>query len=56
MCISTPIKNYCLPVALSVVGPESRLRLKEIEVIAETKASSARISANIARMFGKKPD
>jgi DNA-binding IclR family transcriptional regulator len=53
MCISVPVKNYSLPVALSVVGPESRLRLKEKEVIAELKASSARISDNIAQVFVK---
>ena len=53
MCISVPIKNYSLPVALSVVGPESRLKLREKEVIAELIASSARISDNIARIFSK---
>jgi IclR family KDG regulon transcriptional repressor len=56
MCISVPIKNYSLPVALSVIGPESRLRLKEKVVIAELKASSARISGNIARIYIKEND
>lgn len=53
MCVSVPIKNYSLPVALSVVGPESRLRPREKEVIAELKSSSARISGDIARIFVK---
>jgi DNA-binding IclR family transcriptional regulator len=53
MCVSVPIKNYSLPAALSAVGPENRLRLKEKEVIAGLKASSARISGSIARIFFK---
>ena len=53
MCISAPIKNYSLPVALSTVGPESRLKPREKEVIAGLKASSARISENISRIFSK---
>lgn len=54
MCISVPIKNYSLPAALSVVGPESRLRVREKAVITELKASSARISASMANIFIKK--
>ncbi|MFA5308203.1 MAG: IclR family transcriptional regulator [Dehalococcoidales bacterium] len=53
MCVSAPLKNYSLPVAVSVVGPESRLRPKETEVITAVKASAAKISDNIARVFGK---
>ena len=56
MCVSVPIKSYNLPVALSVVGPESRLRLKEKEVIAELKASSARISEDVKRLFVQQKD
>ena len=53
MCVTVPIKNYTLPVALSVVGPEIRLQLQEKKVITELKASSARISGKIARFFRK---
>ena len=53
LCISVPINNYVLPVALSVVGPESRLQLRATGVIEELKASSVRISNNIAGNFLK---
>jgi IclR family transcriptional regulator, KDG regulon repressor len=52
-CISVPIKNYTLPVVLSIVGPESRIKPREKEAVAELKASAARISANFARLFHK---
>jgi len=38
---------------LSVVGPESRLQPRAEEVIEEIKASSGRISSNIAGIFLK---
>ncbi|OGO00448.1 MAG: hypothetical protein A2Y90_05295 [Chloroflexi bacterium RBG_13_52_12] len=53
MCISVPVKNYSLPVAMSVIGPESRLQSREKEVIKDMKASAARISSNISRIFLK---
>jgi IclR family transcriptional regulator, KDG regulon repressor len=55
MCISFPVINYTLPLSLNVVGPESRLRQREQEVIEEIKKSSSRISASILRIF-KKPE
>ena len=48
MCISAPIQGYMLPVALSIIGPESRLQQRAKEVIEELKAGVARISANIS--------
>jgi DNA-binding IclR family transcriptional regulator len=53
LCISAPIKNYILPVSLSVVGPEIRLQTRAKEAIEEIKASSGRISSNIAGIFLK---
>jgi DNA-binding IclR family transcriptional regulator len=53
LCISAPIKNYILPVSLSVVGPENRLQPRAKEAIEEIKASSGRISSNIAGIFLK---
>ncbi len=53
MCVSVPVKNYSMPVVLSLVGPEIRLRPKEKEIIAEIKESSVRISERIARLFPK---
>jgi IclR family transcriptional regulator, KDG regulon repressor len=53
ICISVPVFNYTLPLCLSVVGPESRLRQREKEVIEELKLSSCRISASIPRFLQK---
>ncbi len=52
MCLSAPVKNYILPVALAVVGPESRIQPGVKEYTVEIKACAKRISANIARIFG----
>jgi DNA-binding IclR family transcriptional regulator len=53
MCISFPVTNYTLPLSLSVVGPESRLRPHEQDVIEELRKSASRISAIIPRIFEK---
>jgi DNA-binding IclR family transcriptional regulator len=50
MSISAPVRNYFLPVALSVVGPEIRLRPRAKQVVAELKVSAGRIS-NVAAAF-----
>jgi IclR family acetate operon transcriptional repressor len=52
ICISVPVCHYCLPVALSVVGPDMRLQSRIREVVTELKNSSVRISRNIADIFG----
>jgi IclR family transcriptional regulator, KDG regulon repressor len=49
--ISTPVKNYFCPVALSILGPENRLTLKVNPIVEETRASAARLSENIIRLF-----
>jgi IclR family KDG regulon transcriptional repressor len=48
--ISVPIKNYICPAALSIIGPDSRLRPKINNLIIELKASTSRISDFIAEM------
>jgi IclR family KDG regulon transcriptional repressor len=53
MCISVPIKNYSLPVVLSIVGPESRLEPKAAEVIAQMTVSAKRISENAASILSE---
>jgi DNA-binding IclR family transcriptional regulator len=53
MCAAVPIKNYFIPVVLSVVGPEIRLLPKAKEVVAELKLSAGRLSAAVAAMSGK---
>jgi DNA-binding IclR family transcriptional regulator len=51
LCISVPIKNYILPVVLSVVGPEDRLRPRVNEVLKELRASAGRISNRVGGIF-----
>jgi DNA-binding IclR family transcriptional regulator len=53
ICISVPVFNYTLPLSLSVVGPETRLKLREKEAIEELKKSSSSISASITRFLEK---
>ncbi len=53
MCISVPIKNYSLPVVLSIVGPESRLRPKTKEVIPQMTVSAKRITEGITDIYSR---
>lgn len=55
ICITVPVYKYSLPLSLSVVGPESRLKQHEKEAIEELKKSSSRISASILHIFEKQP-
>ena len=50
-CISVPVFNYSLPLSLSALGPENRLKDREKAAIKELKASAGRISENIKRIF-----
>lgn len=54
VCIAAPIDKYICPVALSVIGPEARLKPRVDSVIKELKASAGRISDSIAEVFKKK--
>jgi DNA-binding IclR family transcriptional regulator len=47
MCISAAIKNYSQPAALSILGPESRLKPRMEEIKEELMASASRISKSI---------
>jgi DNA-binding IclR family transcriptional regulator len=53
MCISVPVKNYSLPVVLSIVGPESRLETKANEAIAQMIIGAKRISQNAAGILSE---
>ena len=47
--ISVPVKGYVCPVALSVLGPESRFRTTVMmDHLEEIKGSSARISEKLS--------
>jgi DNA-binding IclR family transcriptional regulator len=52
ICIAVPVFHYNLPVSLCVVGPDMRMQPRIREVVVELKASSIRISKNIADIFG----
>ncbi len=54
ICISVPINNYFWPVALSLVGPESRMESKLEETINEVRASAHHITDSIAEFFQEK--
>ncbi len=47
MGIAVPIKNYQFPVALSVVGPEIRIRPKTRQLVDALRASAARVVRNL---------
>ena len=56
LCVSAPIKNYSWPAALSIVGPESRLKPKISELVKELTATTKRIDKNIGELLVKGGD
>ena len=54
VCISVPVKNYFWPVALSLVGPDSRLEHGVDEAIKQVTVSAQRITGNIEEFFREK--
>jgi len=54
--ISAPIKNYICPVALSIIGPDSRIKPKINNLIMELKASTNQISDFLAEMPREEKD
>jgi IclR family KDG regulon transcriptional repressor len=51
LCISAPVSNYFWPVALSLIGPESRLQPQLEEITAKVRTSAYHISDNIKEYF-----
>jgi DNA-binding IclR family transcriptional regulator len=51
ICLSTPVKNYTYPAALSIIGPSQRLEPKLADLAEALKASAKRISGNIDGIF-----
>jgi DNA-binding IclR family transcriptional regulator len=51
MCISAPVMHYYWPVALSLVGPESRLAPIAEEMIKKVMAGARLITKNVAEFF-----
>jgi DNA-binding IclR family transcriptional regulator len=54
LCISTPVKNYFWPVALSIVGPEIRFKPGVDQALEEMLSSANRISSTISDFLQKK--
>ncbi len=52
--ISAPVKNYIVPVALGILGPDSRLVLNVPNLINEIKICAARISDKLNSTFRAK--
>jgi DNA-binding IclR family transcriptional regulator len=53
--IAAPVNNYYLPVALGILGPESRVKPKRKEFTDELTISGNRISENLKRVFKNAP-
>lgn len=49
--VSAPIKNYRYPAAVSILGPESRLKTRVKDIVKELLASAGKISENIAEIY-----
>jgi DNA-binding IclR family transcriptional regulator len=49
LCISAPVKSYYWPVALSLVGPESRLAPRAEDAIKKVTASAELITKNVVK-------
>jgi DNA-binding IclR family transcriptional regulator len=54
LCVSVPVKNYTWPVALSIIGPESRVKSSVDELVKELMISASRISGNLSDFFQTK--
>jgi DNA-binding IclR family transcriptional regulator len=51
LCISAPVSNYFWPVALSLIGPDSRLQPQLEETIEKVKTSADQVSENLKEYF-----
>jgi DNA-binding IclR family transcriptional regulator len=54
LSVSAPVRNYFWPVALSLVGPESRLTPVMDDAIKQVVATAGQITENIAEFFREK--
>ena len=53
-CVSAPVRNDSMPLALSVLGPDNRFtRDRMRESLGEIKASASRISEGLVGVRGK---
>jgi DNA-binding IclR family transcriptional regulator len=54
LAISAPIRDYVIPAALSIVGPENRLQPRVASLTEELQASASHISNTMAEIFQAK--
>jgi IclR family transcriptional regulator, acetate operon repressor len=52
MCLAAPIRNYVLPAALSIVGPDNRMQPQTQLYLKELVAATADIESKISATFG----
>jgi DNA-binding IclR family transcriptional regulator len=52
MCLAVPVRNYVLPVALSIIGPESRMQSKTDAYLSELKSAATEVETKISETFG----
>jgi DNA-binding IclR family transcriptional regulator len=52
-CLAAPIRNYVLPVALSIIGPDSRLQPEKARYLRELRAAAAEIESKINQTFAQ---
>jgi DNA-binding IclR family transcriptional regulator len=52
MCLAVPVRNYVLPVALSIIGPENRLQTKIDVYLNALKSAASEVETKIADTFG----
>jgi DNA-binding IclR family transcriptional regulator len=50
-CIAAPIKNYILPVALGILGPESRITTNVPTYVKAIKSAAAQFSKNVEKLY-----
>ena len=51
ICLAAPVKNYALPAALTIIGPQIRMKGKSAEFIELLLNASNHISANILDIY-----
>jgi len=51
LCISVPVRDYALPVALNIYGPAERIKPRTADYLEKAMESAERISMNIRKTF-----
>jgi DNA-binding IclR family transcriptional regulator len=54
-CLAVPVRSYALPVALSIIGPDSRMQPEKARYLKELKAAASEIEIRIRETFTQQP-